>query len=145
MGGGNVGLQAGFKNTRTVTFSYTGVKEDHVDVLALEKYVKAGTISPHVPSGTLEKLFDDEVYVVVSILKTKKIVVDAQSSDGKTVQLDVPVIQQAVGGSVKLERESASSSRIAFEGATPIAFAFQAGNCMVVRNSPLSSKTSCTA
>ena len=41
----------------------------------VEKFVKAGRISPHIPSGTLEKLLDDEVYVVTSVLKTKKIVV----------------------------------------------------------------------
>jgi hypothetical protein len=126
LGGGNVGLQAGFKNARTVTFAYTGVMEDQVDVLALEKYVKAGTISPHVPSGTLEKLLDDEVYVVTSVLKTRKIVVDAQGSGGQTVALDVPVLQQVVGGTVKLERASTSASRVAFEGPVPIAFAFQA-------------------
>jgi hypothetical protein len=126
MGGGNLGVRAGFKNARTVTFSYTGVMEDRVDVLALEKYVKAGSISPHVPAGTLEKLLDDEVYVVTSILKTKQVVVEAQSDAGATVDIDMPAIQQAVGGSVKLERASASSSRVAFEGQTPVAFAFQA-------------------
>jgi hypothetical protein len=126
LGGGNVGLQAGFKNARTVTFAYTGVMEDHVDVLALEKYVKAGLVSPHVPSGTLEKLLDDEIYVITSVLKTRKIVVDAQASGGQSVELDVPAIQQVVGASVKLDRQSDRSSRITFEGSVPIAFAFQA-------------------
>ena len=37
--------------------------EDAVDILALEKFVKAGKISPQIPAGTLEKLLDDEVYV----------------------------------------------------------------------------------
>ena len=77
LGGGKLGLEAGFSKARTVTFEYAGVMEDAVDVLALEKFVKAGRISPHVPSGTLEKLLDDEVYVVTSVLKTKKIVGEA--------------------------------------------------------------------
>ena len=40
LGGGNVGLQVGFKNARTVTFAYTGVMEDRIDVLALVKVLQ---------------------------------------------------------------------------------------------------------
>ena len=82
LGGGKLGLEGGFNRARTVTFEYAGVMEDAVDVLALEKFVNAGRISPHIPSGTLEKLLDDEVYVVSSVLKTKKIVVKAQGEEG---------------------------------------------------------------
>ena len=126
LGGGNLGLQLGFKNARTITFAYTGVTEDRVDVLALEKYVKAGTISPHVPAGTLEKLMDDEVYVVTAVLRTRKIVVEAQAQGGQSVVIDVPVLQQVVGGSLKLDGASNAAHRVAFEGPVPIAFAFQA-------------------
>ena len=82
LGGGKLGLDVAFNKARTVTFQYTAVIEDVVDVLAVEKFVKAGRISPHIPSGTLEKLLDGEVYVVTSVLKTKKIVVAAQGENG---------------------------------------------------------------
>ena len=126
LGGGKLGLDAAFNKARTVTFQYTAVMEDAVDVLALEKFVKAGRISPHIPSGTLEKLLDDEVYVVTSVLKTKKIVVSAQGESGAAVKVDVPVIQQAVGGNLKVDTAGTRESRVAFEGAVPVAFAFQA-------------------
>ena len=101
--------------------------EDAVDVLALEKFVKAGRISPHIPSGTLEKLLDDEVYVVTSVLKTKKIVVAAQGERGADVKVDVPIIQQAVGGNAQGGyAPGTQESQVAFEGAVPVAFAFQA-------------------
>ena len=74
LGGSKLGLDGAFNKARTITFQYAGVMEDAVDVLALEKFIKAGRISPDVPAGTL----DDEVYVVTSVLKTKKIVVSAQ-------------------------------------------------------------------
>lgn len=126
LGGGKLGVDAAFSNAKTVTFQYAGVMEDAVDVLSLEKFVKAGRISPHVPSGTLEKLLDDEVYVVTSVLKTKKILVSAQGESGSAVKVDVPVIQQAVGANLKVETARAQESRVAFEGAVPVAFAFQA-------------------
>jgi len=126
LGGGKLGLDVAFNSARTVTFQYTGVMEDAVDVLSLEKFVKAGRISPHIPSGTLEKLLDDEVYVVTSVLKTKKIVVAAQGERGTEVKVDVPIIQQAVGGSLKVGVEGTRESNVSFEGTVPVAFAFQA-------------------
>jgi hypothetical protein len=126
LGGGKLGLDLGFKRARTVTFEYADVMEDAVDVLALEKFVAAGHIGPHIPSGTLEKLLDDELYVVTSVLKTRKVVVAAQGEGGTDVAVDVPVIQQAVGGNLKVEATSSTASRIACEGTVPVAFAFQA-------------------
>ncbi|HEX6212997.1 MAG TPA: hypothetical protein VF136_19615 [Methylomirabilota bacterium] len=126
LGGSSLGLQAGFTRARTVTFTYAGVMEDSVDVLAVEQFVKAGTLSPLIPSGTLEKLLDDEIYVVTSVLKTARIAVSAQGEAGNSIQLDVPVIQQAVGGNLKVDASGGLASKVTFEGATPIAFALQA-------------------
>ena len=47
LGGGKLGLDVAFNKARTVTFQYAGVMEDAVDVLALEKFVKA---RPHQPA-----------------------------------------------------------------------------------------------
>src|SRR5688572_14951530 len=126
LGGSKLGLDGAFNKARTVTFQYTAVMEDAVDVLALEKFVKAGRISPHIPPGTLEKLLDDEVYVVTSVLKTKKILVSAQGDSGAAVKVDVPIIRQAVGGNLTVDTAGEQQSRVVFEGAVPVAFAFQA-------------------
>ena len=126
LGGGNLGIQVGFNRARTVTFTYAAVTEDSVDVLALERFVNAGRISEHVPSGTIDKLIDDEVYAITSVLKTSKIVVSAQGESGQSVQIDVPVIQQAVGGNVTVGTDGSIASRVTFEGSVAIPFAFQA-------------------
>jgi hypothetical protein len=126
LGGGKLGLDVGFKNAWTVTFEYTGVMEDAVDILTLEKFIKAGKISPLIPAGTLEKLLDDEVYVLTSVLKTRKIVVTAQGEGGTDVAVDVPVVRQVVGANLKVEAAKTQDSRVAFEGPVPVAFAFQA-------------------
>jgi len=126
LGGGKLGLDVGFKNARTVAFQYTGVMEDLVDILAVEKFIKSGRISPLIPAGTLEKLLDDEVYVLTSVLKTKKIVVTAQGEGGVAVAVDVPVVQQVVGANLKVDSDKTRDSRVAFEGPVPVAFAFQA-------------------
>ena len=126
LGGGNMGLDVAFNKARTITFKYTGVREDTVDVLGLEKFIKASRISPHIPSGTLDKLLDDEVYVVTSVLKTRKILVNAHGENGAAVKVDVPVIQHAAGGNVKVDTAGGRDSQVAFDGQVPVAFAFQA-------------------
>jgi hypothetical protein len=126
LGGGNLGLQTAFNRAKSVTFKYAGVKEDSIDVHLLEQFVTTGEINRNLPSGTVDKLIDDEVYVITSTLKTNKIIVSAQGEAGASVQLDAPVIQQAVGGNVKVGTEGAITSTVAFEGAIPIPFAFQA-------------------
>ncbi len=126
LGGGNLGLSVGFQKARTVTFRYAGVMEDRVDVLALERCINAGQVLSSIPPGTIDKLIDDEVYVITSVLKTRSIIVNAQGETGHSVDLDVPVIKGAVGGSVKTEVGGALASSVRFEGDVPVAFALQA-------------------
>jgi hypothetical protein len=126
LGGGNLGLSLGFKRAKSVTFKYAAVTEDSVDVLALEQFIKAGRINEHVPAGTIDKLIDDEVYAITSVLKTNRIIVSAQGETADSVALDVPVLQAAVGANVKVHAEGALASHITFEGPLAIAFAFQA-------------------
>lgn len=126
LGGSSLGISTAFANARSVTFTFAGVMEDRVDVLALEAYVHAGTIRPFVPSGTLDKLIDDQVYVVTAILKTKSIVVSAEGESGAAVNVDVPIIRNVVGGSVKTESDGERSATVRFQGETPVAFALQA-------------------
>ena len=98
LGGSNLGLQSAFNRAKSITFKYAGVREDSIDALLLEEFVRAGAINQHIPPGTVDKLIDDEIYVITPILKTNKIVVAAKGEADSSVQLDVPVIQQAVGG-----------------------------------------------
>jgi hypothetical protein len=126
MGGTNLGLQLGFKRAKTVTFKYMSVLEDSVNILPLEQFIRAGDINPLTPAGTVDKVIADEVYTITSVLKTNKIVVSAQGDAGHSVQLDVPVIQQAVGGSLTVGTEGSIQSVVMFEGPVAIPFAFQA-------------------
>ena len=59
-------------------------------------------------------------------MKAKKFTVTAEKSNGTGVELEVPVIQQAVGGSVKVSADSERSSKITYEGPVALTFGFQA-------------------
>ena len=57
LGGAKLGLDVAFNRARTVTFQYTSVMEDVVDVLALEKFVKAGRSPPHIKANRIASFF----------------------------------------------------------------------------------------
>ena len=67
-----------------------------------------------------------EVYVITSVVKSKKLVVRAKSSKSGAVALDVPVIEQMVGGNLKVSAAVGQQSAIQYEGAVPLVFGFQA-------------------
>ena len=126
LGGGKLGLEVGFNKARTVTFEYAGVMEDAVDVLALEKFVKAGA---HQPAHSVRDAGEAARRRGVRRHLGAEDEEDRGEGPGRgwrAVKVDVPVIQQAVGGNLKVDGAGTQESRVAFEGAVPVAFAFQA-------------------
>src|SRR5690606_19768753 len=109
-----------------VSFQYADVLEDRVDRLRLEQYVNTSQIKPENSTGFVEKLIDDEIYVITSTLKSKKFIVNAFAENGAKIDVNVPVIKAAVGGNVKVETAGEQSGAITYEGAVPLVFAIQA-------------------
>jgi hypothetical protein len=126
MGGSDLGLASNYSSARTVTFEYAEVLEDRIDRLKLEQFINTSQIKPENSTGFVEKLIDDEIYVITSTLKSKKFIVNAQSDGGANVELNVPVIKAAVGGNVKVQAEGAQSGKVSYEGTAPLVFAIQA-------------------
>ena len=63
---------------------------------------------------------------MTSTIKSRKFIVQAKASDGTTVDVELPEIQQAVGGNVKVSTEGGGTSKLVYEGAVPLVFGFQA-------------------
>lgn len=122
LGGATLGLSLGFKNASEVTFSYSDVTKDVVSSVELEMFLRTAKAPT---SGLLEGWLDDNLWIITSVLKSKKIVVSAKDSNGQDLELDVPVLKDAVGGKLTVGRSASSSTDIVFEGDTPLPFAAQ--------------------
>lgn len=73
------------------------------------------------------KLLDaDDIYVISATIKSSKITVDAQGKGGTSVEVQIPEIQQVVGGNIKLESSGQATSKLTYAGAVPLVFGFQA-------------------
>ncbi|MGB7373276.1 hypothetical protein [Pontixanthobacter sp.] len=122
LGGAKMGLSIGFENASEVTFSYADVTKDIVSAVELEMFLRTAKAPD---SGLLKGWLDDNLWIMTSVLKSKKIEVTAKDSHGQNLELDVPVIRDAIGGNLKVSRPSSSSTGIAFEGEVPLPFAAQ--------------------
>jgi len=125
LGGGTLGLNVGYKKASALSFEFDDVKVNQIDRLDLSRFLTNATIDQAV--GPPAKLVEaDKVYVVTSTIKSKKFTTEAKSSSGVSVGVDVPVIQNAMSGSVSVKSEGSNQSKVTYEGNVPLVFGFQA-------------------
>jgi hypothetical protein len=125
MGAGTVGLDAQYSKARAVTFRFSDVLMDTVDLTLLDQYLAESDIKPS--ARHVSKLLEvDDVYVVTATVKSRRISVEGKSQAGTSLALDVPAIQQLVGANVKVGSTRGQGSVVTYEGDTPLTFGFQA-------------------
>ncbi|TVV76040.1 hypothetical protein [Sphingomonas solaris] len=120
LGGGTLGLEAGFKAARKLTFSYDGISSETLNAVALEQHLN-GVAVPQ--PGLLRSWLDDHLYLITSVLRARKITVTGHSERDTNAKVDVPVISGAVGGSLTVKAGGADDSTVTFEGTTGVPFA----------------------
>lgn len=123
--GGTLGVEAQYQQAKSAVFEFQSVLQDQVDIIELDQYLGDADINP--ASVFVSQLLDaDKLYVVTATIKSTKFTFEAKRSDGTDVKVDIPVIQQIVGGNVKVGNESDVASKITYEGKIPLIFGFQA-------------------
>jgi len=126
MTGSKLKLDAAYKGASNLTFEFEDALVSEVNQLALNKFLNGSKVDTSVGGGILKALDEDRMYVITSIVKSKKFKTQATQSDGSSLQVDIPAVQQLVGGAVHIESGGTSDSNITFEGANPLVFGFQA-------------------
>ncbi|MFL6845306.1 MAG: hypothetical protein ACJ8ER_10550 [Allosphingosinicella sp.] len=126
LAGSTLGIKAAYKNARKVAFEFGDVMEDRVDINALDQYLSAGSVAGNVGNFLKEVLKRDEVYVITSTLDAGEISVDASGEHEASLGLEIPVIQQIVGGKIAVSAGGASSTKITYRANDlPLAFGLQ--------------------
>ncbi|MDY0748996.1 hypothetical protein SNE35_31145 [Paucibacter sp. R3-3] len=125
MGGSKLALDAAYKSARSVSFEFVDVLRDSVRISDLDKYLGASDVDPG--AKTIGQMLEaSDVFVVTSILKSRRISVAAKSDSNAELSLDVPTIQGIVGGKVKVSAAVSASHVLSYEGEVPLVFGFQA-------------------
>ena len=126
MTGAKLKLDAAYKGASSLTFEFEDAQVSEVNQLAVNKFISGNKVDTSVGGGILKALEEDRLYVITSIVKSKKFKTQATQSDGSSVQVDIPVVKEMVGGAVQIQSGGSSDSNITFEGANPLVFGFQA-------------------
>jgi hypothetical protein len=125
LGGSKIGLDAQYKSAKSVTFEFTDVLMDSIEIAALDQYLAAADVNPN--SRHVGALLEaDEVYVVTTTIKSNTITVRTGGERDIEVGLKLPEIQKVVGGELKVSAANNSASSITYKGNTPLVFGFQA-------------------
>lgn len=124
-GAGNLGLDVKYKSAKTLTFSFSEVLTDAVEIAKLDQFLGAADVNPnsrHI--GTL--LEADEIYVVTATIKSSKFTVEAKTDRGGEATVSVPEIQQIVGATVEVSASAQSLSKVTYRAPQMLIFGFQA-------------------
>lgn len=125
IGGSSLGLDLAYKGGRTIQFEFQDVYEDSIKVTALDKFLADADIDPY--SRHVANLLEaDELYIINSSIKSTKFTVEAYKKDGAALELKIPVIQEIVGGEVKVSGDAETTSQLTYESPEPLVFGFQA-------------------
>lgn len=123
-GGSTAGIDAKYKQAKSVSFQYEDVLEDSVKFAQLDRFLADADIDPF-SKCVGDLLESDQVYVTTSTLKSRKFTIIPRASKGGNLDIKVPEIQNLVGANVKITSGGGSSSTITFEGNTSLIFGFQ--------------------
>jgi hypothetical protein len=125
MGSKNIGIESSFKNASSLKFTFPEVLVDTVSSIGIDIYLARSSINPD--ARQLTKLFEEKrVYLITLAAKTRRLSVEAQSDMQGGAALDVPLLQDVVGGTVKVSASQGATNVVTYEGPTPVYFGFQA-------------------
>lgn len=123
LAGSTLGMKAAYKDAKQVQFEFGDVMEDYVDVTGIDAFLSSATINSTVGQFLRTALDRDNVYVVTAAVDSRQITVKATAESGSDLSLDVPVVQQLVGGKVSVGSSGSNSSTLTYTSTeTPLAF-----------------------
>lgn len=124
--GGNLGINAAYARARRVEFQFANVHRDRANVIGIGDFLQHAQIRWDHPI-LRRYLFDDgNLYILTEIVRSKEVSMTAFDERKASLELEVPVIQQIVGGKVKVGTEGSSRTTISYQGEVDLAFGFVA-------------------
>lgn len=119
-----VKVKAQYKEASTFQFSFKDVERERITAFALGKYLISGEMASSDPF--VKRYFQptEKVYVVTEVLKSSGFGVTANNASKIGLDVNIPVIQQAVSGQGGVEISSTSKGTVEFVGQVKLPFAF---------------------
>jgi hypothetical protein len=123
--GGNPSASLNYTDATNVEFQYQNVFADSIIPLDAGNYLKGAHVDAENLILKQYVLGNGQLYLIAKIIKSDKFTVKYTKNNGVDASVQIPVIQQALGGSISLNTAGGSGATITFQGASPLPFGFQ--------------------
>jgi hypothetical protein len=120
--GGKTGVDLSATGARSVEYAYTDVTADVVNLASLDRWLSGADLLPGGPRAA-DLLVAERLYLAVSSLKAAAVTSRFRDEKGMDLQVDVPAVQQLVGGSVTVSGSSVRTNVLTFRGSVPLTIA----------------------
>lgn len=117
IGGGSLGLKGGFKDSKTIKYSYSGLAGEYISPSGLGQHL--GQFSAP-SSPPLSDWLGDNLYVATGVLTARAITVEAKKESGQTADIDVKAIEDQLGVESDVKIDTKNEYTITFEGKVPV-------------------------
>jgi hypothetical protein len=125
---GQLAGKASWSENYVVTVTYSGVKEDKVSLLGVDKYLSNAAPITSGFNTFRPKLENNELYVVTSVLKSDTLSMKIEAKNGADISADATVkgILEVNAAVARKKDNTLSLDYTRKEGALPMVFAFKA-------------------
>lgn len=119
-------IKTKYQSAKTVSFHFSSVDRSTITAFALGEYLMKGSLSSGNPFVRRYLTPDEKVFVVTEILSSNSFGVSADKKSGGSLELDIPVLTEIVGGKAGLKAEKSDAGVVQYSGQRRLPFAFVA-------------------
>jgi len=116
--GGKAGLDLSAAGVRSVEYTYSDVTADVVNLARLDGWLAGADLAPGV-GRIADMLVAERLYLVVATLRAAAVTSRIHGERGADLTVDLPTVQQLVGGGLAVSGSSARTSELTFRGSVP--------------------------
>lgn len=120
--GGKAGLDLSATGAHSIEYGYTDVTADIVNVALLDAWLSDADLAPGA-GRVADLVVAERLYTVVASLKAAGVTSKMKDEKGIDVKVDVPTVEQLVGGGVSVSGSSTQTSELTFRGSVPLVIA----------------------
>jgi len=123
--GGNAGLDLSATGAHSVEYAYVDVTADVVNLARLDAWLAGADLAPGA-GRVADPLVAERLYLVVASLKAGGVTSTMRDERGMDLKVEVPTVQQLVGGGITVSGSSGRTSELTFHGSVPLTIAAKA-------------------
>ena len=124
-GASGLGLEASFKNAKSIQLVYQNVLTDFVHPAKIAKYLSS--VSFDVSSPLMEHIDEEgEAYIITDTLKSNTFGIVAYDEKGAKIDLDISALKQLLSATPHIEVSKDGNKVVSFKGDKFLRFAFKA-------------------